>query len=367
MKTLLLVAGGRGGSDFFQGLLDNHTEILSFPLYLRINDTLINILNEKRPEIIAKKFIDYYPEFFNSKINKFERHDRLGKKKNKHFKVSKKKFKFNLIKFYKNKKITRFEKLKIIHLAYSAAKGENLKKKKILLVHTHLVRWTKKYVKEIEHRNFEILHIIRHPMASLSSPIKNWLNFENGKSFFPKDLYFQIDLVFNGIYDLMKLGKVKIIQYEYLHWKHTKVMKDFCKIYKIKYENCLETSTKNGLLWWGDSVSGKWLKGINPFFKIDIDKDYFFKRDLYFFQFLNISIINNYNYELLYKMKKIYINFLPMKCELLVWKNSFKHFLNDFRWKNFISIPYFYILRILLINKFLASNKKLPYSIGSKT
>ena len=65
-------------------------------------------------------------------------------------------------------------------------------------------------------------------------------------------------------------------------------------------------------------------------------------------------------------MKKIYLNFLPMKCELLVWKNSFKHFLNDFRWKNFISIPYFYILRILLINKFLASNKKLPYSIGSK-
>ena len=129
MKTLLLVAGGRGGSDFFQGLLDNHTEILSFPLYLRINNTLINILNEKKPEIIAKKFIDYYPEFFNSKINKFERHDRLGKK-NKHFKVSKKKFKFNLIKFYKNKKITRFEKLKIIHLAYSAAKGENLKKKK---------------------------------------------------------------------------------------------------------------------------------------------------------------------------------------------------------------------------------------------
>ena len=81
----------------------------------------------------------------------------------------------------------------------------------------------KKYVKEIEHRNFEIFHIIRHPMASLSSPIKNWLNFENGKSFFPKDLYFQIDLVFNGIYDLMKLGKVKIIQYEYLHWKHKKL------------------------------------------------------------------------------------------------------------------------------------------------
>ena len=50
----------------------------------------------------------------------------------------------------------------------------------------------KKYVKEIEHRNFEILHIIRHPMASLSSPIKNWLNFENGKVFFQKICIFKL-------------------------------------------------------------------------------------------------------------------------------------------------------------------------------
>ena len=37
MKVLLLVAGGRGGSDFFQGLLDGHDQILQFPEILRIN------------------------------------------------------------------------------------------------------------------------------------------------------------------------------------------------------------------------------------------------------------------------------------------------------------------------------------------
>ena len=31
MKVLVLVSGGRGGSDFFQGLLDNHNEILQIP------------------------------------------------------------------------------------------------------------------------------------------------------------------------------------------------------------------------------------------------------------------------------------------------------------------------------------------------
>ena len=37
MKVLLLVTGGRGGSDFFQGLLDGHDQILQFPGILRIN------------------------------------------------------------------------------------------------------------------------------------------------------------------------------------------------------------------------------------------------------------------------------------------------------------------------------------------
>ena len=91
MKTLLLVAGGRGGSDFFQGLLDGHTQILSFPLYLKIDDNFIQILNEENPEKLAKQFINFVPEIFNSKINKFERHHRLGKNRNKHFKVNKKK------------------------------------------------------------------------------------------------------------------------------------------------------------------------------------------------------------------------------------------------------------------------------------
>ncbi len=44
-----------------------------------------------------------------------------------------------------------------------------------------------------------------------------------------------------------------------------------------------------------------------------------------------------------------------MKYELLVCKNSFKHL----RWKQIFSIPVFYLIRILLINKFTMQNKKL--------
>ena len=64
----------------------------------------------------------------------------------------------------------------------------------------------------------------------------------------------------------------------------------------------------------------------------------------------------------MFPYKKIYFNFLPMKCELLVWKNSFKHL----KLKHIFSIPVFYLIRILLTNKFTMQNKKLPYSIGSQ-
>ena len=45
MKAIVLVTGGRGGSDFFQGLLDNHEEILQIPAILRINKEFIEIVN----------------------------------------------------------------------------------------------------------------------------------------------------------------------------------------------------------------------------------------------------------------------------------------------------------------------------------
>ena len=366
MKTLLLVAGGRGGSDFFQGLLDGHSQILSLPLYLRIDKEFFQMLALKDSKKLAENFIKLYPEFFDSRINKFERWDKLGKNKNLFFSVNKKKFVKDFIDFLKNKKMTEFDKIKFLHLAYSKAKGENTKKKKLLFIHTHLVSWTKNFVKRVNPPNTEIIHIIRHPLASLSSPIKNWLNFENGKNFYPKDLYFQLDLVFNGIYDLMLLRKVNVIQYEHIHWNFKKTIKDFCRIYKIKFEKCLRVSTKNGLTWWGDVVSKKWLSGINKNFKIKIDENYFFSRDLIFFQFINNRIIKRYNYKHLFLDKRRSISILPLKCELLVWKNTLKHLFLGFRWKHFLSIPYFYFLRIICINAFMVPNKKLPYAIGSK-
>ena len=175
-------------------------------------------------------------------------------------------------------------------------------------------------------------------------------------------LYCQLDLAFKGIADLVKLKKkIFIVQLEKLHWEHKKGMYEFCKIFRIKYERCLEKPTYFGLQWWGDKVSNKWISGVNKNFKIIVDKNLFFLRDIQFIECLAGDIIKSYKYNFIFKnKKKIYFNFLPMKCELLVWKNTFRHR----KIKHIISILFFYLKRILLINKFSIKNKYLPYSLG---
>ena len=59
------------------------------------------------------------------------------------------------------------------------------------------------------------------------------------------------------------------------------------------------------------------------------------------------------------KKKNFYI-WKPLKCELSTWKNSFK----NKRYKHLLSIPYFYFLRIFIINKFFCNYNNLPQSIG---
>ena len=364
MKILLLAAGGRAGADFFHSLIDGHSQILQFPGYLRIEKNFKLIFKLKDPERMAEQFIRSHPEFFISKLNKFEQWNKLGQNKNSFFVVNKKIFIRNFVRMFQGNE-NNLQILKNLHLSYFLTRNKKVSRTKILFIHTHLLTWTKDFIKLFGLRNFEILHTIRHPLAALNSQQKSWLNFKKGGNYFPKDLYYHMNTVVNCIFKLNKLGKLHIIQLERLHIKNIEVMKNFCKKFKIKYEKTMNKSTKNNLKWWGDAVSGRFLSGINKNHKIKIDKKYFYDRDLIFFQGITKDIINKYDYEFYYPKNKIYYNILPMKCEILVWKNTLNNiFYKGFRWKHFLSIPYFYLMRVLKINLLVVNNRKktLPKS-----
>jgi len=367
MKLVLLVTGGRGGSDFFQGLLDGHDEILQFPGVLRANNELFKILELDNYSEVANKFTKYVPHFFDSRKNNIERHDRLGRNRDQFYVVDKKKFTNKLLTLTKSlKKISKLELLLKIHQAYYLARNKEINNYKLLFIHTHTILLTKNFIKIINPNNFSIIHTMRFPMNALNSPIKNWLKYKKGQFFFPKDLYFQYDLAINGISDLLKItNKTYLVLLENLLFNRKLVMKNFCKIYKISYSEILLQCTYFNKQWWGDKISNKWIGKSyvknNHFF--ELDKNLFFKRDLVYFYSLFENIINKYYKELFINYnEKIYFNIFPTKSELVVWKNTINHM----KLKHILSIPYFYFKRVILLSNSFIKKNKLPYSIGIK-
>ena len=81
MKIVLLVAGSRSGSDFFQSLLDGHNEICQFPGLIQYNNYFKKIFQINDLKQVAVNFISQHSHFFNSKDATLERHNKLGKKK----------------------------------------------------------------------------------------------------------------------------------------------------------------------------------------------------------------------------------------------------------------------------------------------
>ena len=203
MKIILLAAGGRAGADFLHSLIDGHSQILNFPGYLRINNDFKNLFYLKNRELIADQFIKTHLEFFDSKVNKFERWNKLGTDKKSFFKVKKKIFKQYFVKLSKTND-SKLELLKKLHLAYFMAKKQKINNLKVLFIHTHLLSWTKEFIKFFNLKKFDIIHTIRHPLAALSSQQKSWLNYKKGTNYFPKDLFYHLDTVVNCINNLKK-------------------------------------------------------------------------------------------------------------------------------------------------------------------
>jgi hypothetical protein len=370
MKTLLLVAGSRSGSDFFQSLLDGHSQVMQFPGLIRTNKELIKVLSSHDPLKISSYFIEQYKHFFDSRVGyseKVERHNMLGKNKNQYYIVNKEEFKKIFLNLFQKKPIGNsfhniYQKILLLHQAYAITSGQDINKKKIMIINCHLVKYAKYFSNELHNIDFDIIHTIRNPLSAVSSPVHNWLNYDEGKHFFANSVYFQLNLIVNGIKELEKINKkLFLIQLEMLHKNHNGVMNDFCKTYNLSYDKCMENATFFNLEWWGDKISGKDLNGINKNFKITFNEKVFYKKDISFLEYILSNYINSYNYQFTQEKKKIFFKLSPLKCEILTWQNTFKHK----RIKHILSIPFFYFLRIIFINKFSQNKLRMPHSFGS--
>ena len=250
----------------------------------------------------------------------------------------------------KNQK-TNLEKLICLHTAYGENKHKN-KKKKILLVNLHSVRYLKNYEKTLGIKSDKILLTLRDPLASFSSTIKNWQNYNNGVDLTPATLMLNIQNHFDHFNNLHFLRKkIKVVKLEKLHLHNKKTLKKICKFLNISFSKVLLKSTFHGKKWWGDSVSKKFLNGVNPKFKNNFDQNYFNNQEINYLERRIFSVLKKYEYPVRSQMinKKVSSYLLPFTFEKKVWISSIK---KDF--KKVLSVPFYYFKRVLVIHQ---SNK----------
>lgn len=343
--VVLLAAMTRGGIDLFQSLLDKHSQISQLPGKFYIDEFLKKIRLEQDNEKIALAFIKNYKEYFDSRLNLVERHDQLGPNKNEFYKVDEENFVKNFIELSKNKIVSKEEIIINLHLAYSASSGEDIKKKKLIILQIHhFFR-----IDSIKELNFEIICTIRNPLASHSSYVKN-LSIFNNKSINPWQYYYHMERNFSHLINLCELKKnISVIKLERLHRNNQEVMSNLCQRFNINFEETLNKSTFQGKQWWGDQVSKKNLEGINKNFVNKIDDSSFYKNDIVVIEYFLNNFFKSYRYSFRdYQLNMPNIKkYLPLKVDMIILLQSLK----TLNLKNFLTCIFYYFKRLKLMNK----------------
>jgi len=342
MKIFVLITGGRTGSGFLHSILDGHSQICQLPGEFFFDEFFENVKTQKSSLKIASLFCKEYKYFFDSRHNKFERFNKLGEKKNEYFLINKNKFIKYFQKFYITKKNTKLNLLTNIHLAYSAANGEILHKKKILLLHLHHIYRLKK----LEGLNYEILYTVRDPKTNLASFFTSWKRYRK-KLIDPWSYFFNMKRLINGLHELkLYKKKIHIIKLEDMHHKNRMIINKLCKISKIKFEKIMNYATFHKKKWWGDMAMKNYLNGADKNFKNKIDINLFFNKDIFFIERAMKNFMINQDYSFFPK-KRIYNYFfliLPFKMEIMIFMFNLKNFF----FKGILLSLYFYIKRVLL-------------------
>jgi len=372
LRKVLLIATGRTGSDFFQSLLDSHSEILQFTGIwffhhwwgeAKCKENLLDLINEF---IWHSCILCNHIARFKSYYNKEERWGQLGNNKNDFFEVNVDSFKNHMLNILLDKELNSRNFFLAVNLAYGLATKVDIKKTKILFYHIHLKEKLKDFRDDFT--DFDVISTIREPRNTLSSGIEHWKKYD-AKMYNPSFLYLLVKRIFEESEPILQYTRnSKTLKLEDLHLFSKEVLKEFCRIYNLQLEDSMFESSYHGKKWWGDEISGKYLDGFNKNINKKKWENKLFFHDNFLIEFILEDRLKHYGYFLRNKMSKmcfifaIFLVFLPMKYELKILFYSLKNsrsikgkpasLLRRTLYYVGCSL-FFYILRVLLCLKFM--------------
>jgi len=375
LRKVLLVGTGRAGTDFFQSLLDGHSQILQFtgswffhPWWKGAvcKQNLSDLINEfiwctyLAPSHIAK---------FKSYYNKIERWDQLGKTKDEFFEVDIDTFKDHMLNILHGRELSSRNFFLAVNLAYGLATGVDIKKTKVLFYHVHQKERLWEFKEDFA--DFDVICTIREPRNTLVSGVEHWKRYD-ASMYNPDFLYVLIKRILDESEPIRQYTRhLKTLKLEDTHLFSREVMDEFCRMYGLEFEEGMLESSFHGKRWWGDKLSGKDLGGFNKDIRNEKWRDKLFSHDNLLIEFILQDRLRHYGYPVDKKMSGLYsilaipLVLLPMRYELQILAHGLKEN-RPFRRKiKVLSKSIFnYMLRCLLYFRYLrkSSMKKIYLS-----
>ena len=267
VKIFAIVATSRSGSDYLQSLFDNHPQVLTFNGTLLLYSQFFGNINfgdnsKKNIKLSIKKFVKNFNFTINSKFDKDDGKNTLGKQRNKSIKISTEKFSKILFYFISEKSFTKKNFYLGVHFAYNVCIHRNFSKVKILLLHTHNLEEVKLFKNDFKECFY--LVTIRHIIEAYYSTIKNLSRYDPKKFFNLRHSFVTFYRCVNDS-DFYEKYKLKYTSIRLEDLPHKKTLNAICKIMNIKFNKNILSPTFAGLRWYGDKkqvrdYNNKWSK-----------------------------------------------------------------------------------------------------------
>jgi hypothetical protein len=333
-KIICLATSSRGGSKLFHSLLENHPDIICFPRTFRMTVFLKSINYElDNCGIIAEKFIESYPRFFNGKIwskfNSLDKADKLGVDSNESFYVDEDEFLKHFRSLYNTTQKNTKNLFLCLHYAFHKAKGLQFSDSPFILYHYHDIQFLDDLnlcVSDFGIGNVNVIVTSRHPIDGLNSTFKSYL-FQNILST-PNIYYEELSIFTNKISQMFPNINLRVVPLEIIKSYRESVMDNLCQWLNMNWHETLIDSTLMGKRWLGNAQENKSdiSYKFSWFYPIGIIE----KKDTKIFNTLfphRMKIFgNSFPKKINYNFWLIILILLPMKHEIEVFKKSISPF-----------------------------------------
>ncbi len=371
LPIVALMSIGRGGSDYFQSLMDGHEQIITFNGHFLLHSDFLNTSRTFHfgiPEDIIDEFIGNFIYKLSSRYDYQEKKDQLGKNSDQFIEIDRTNFRKYFLEIIGSSPMTGRNLLLAIYGAYHLSLGYNIFEARVILAHPHL-----KFELEFFFKDFPYSKII----AMTRDPRENILSAADSFRYFYSNTHNNLEF-FNSVYKSIYLDSnylnsyrvdTRIIRLEDL--PRPDILRSIASWLGVDYHDSMLKPTWGGLEWGADRLSLKIPKKIWTSDRTYNEwRDKFSYFDKLFLNFFYGRLVDKYDYKtdklkLIEKIAIPLIIFLPNKFERELF--SPKSFIKNYRTSSFsqkINIflsPFFYISRVIFFYQILLNPNKHPF------